>query len=180
MLMLMALSWLWMWLHLTSVGVGDCRGMKLTLMKDNRHLVCGQKRGVGCVTALARGPAPPPLLGPSLTHRDGEDEVVRPRGVDLVLGEVVEEGPHDPCLPLASLARQNHNKNQQQIYTSSSSRGWAGSLLLLASFTCLPGGWLGTGAGSGTPESQKGAAGKIRRHHSDRKSKSKSKSNWWR
>ena len=129
-----------------------------------------------CVTERTRGAAPPLTL--LLTHRNGEDEVVRPRGVDLVLGEVVEEGPHDPCLPLASLARQNHNKNQQQIFTSSSSRGWAGSLLLLASFTCLPGGWLGSG--SGTPESQKGAAGKIRRHHSDRKSKSKSKSNWWR
>ena len=39
-------------------------------------------------------------LSLSHSYRDGEDEVVGPRGVDLVLGEVVEEGLHDGFLPL--------------------------------------------------------------------------------
>ena len=42
----------------------------------------------------------------SLTYRDGADEDVGPRGVDLVLREVVEERLHlAGCLPLF-LARQ--------------------------------------------------------------------------
>ena len=56
----------------------------------------------------------------SLTYRDGADEDVGPRGVDLVLREVVEERLHlGGCPPRLMRANDESQQNQQQILTSS-------------------------------------------------------------
>ena len=75
---------------------GCCRGMKLKLITRNRHAksVGGERQKEGCVTQGTRGPYTFRYMFRSWTYRDGADEDVGPRGVDLVLREVVEERLH--------------------------------------------------------------------------------------
>ena len=72
--------------------------MKLKLITRNRHAksvgVRDRERRLRNLLQDTRGPFTIRHMFRSLTYRDGADEDVGPRGVDLVLREVVEERLH--------------------------------------------------------------------------------------